>query len=70
MWLAILAALALLGAGCGGINGSQSVSPGELLPAGNHEGRSAGGDQRPGGGFPECPINSLKPDNLCDSHLR
>jgi hypothetical protein len=27
MWLAIPAALALLGAGCGGINGSESVSP-------------------------------------------
>ena len=31
----MLAALALVGAGCGGINASQSVSPGEFLPAGD-----------------------------------
>jgi hypothetical protein len=27
VWLAVPAALALLGAGCGGVNASQSVSP-------------------------------------------
>jgi hypothetical protein len=37
MWLAIPAVLALLGAGCAGINASESVSPLDfLLPGAGH----------------------------------
>jgi hypothetical protein len=37
MWLAMLAALTLCGAGCAGINASQSVSPLDfLLPGAGH----------------------------------
>ena len=69
-WLAIPATLALVGAGCGGINTSQSVSPASFFLPGIMKVGFSGGDQRPRGGVRHVQSTRPSPIILCDSPLR
>jgi hypothetical protein len=56
LWLAIPVALALLGAGCGGINASQGVSPLDfLMPGAGHFLKVEPSATNAPASFPEIP---------------